>query len=144
MKVFHATNPHTESLGDPDISLPKEVWIIDDDEVDIFTIRKMFEIFIPNCTLVIFLSAREALERFQSTPSPAVILLDINLPAFTGWDFLSAIQQSPVTCPIYILTSSSSEIDEQRSKEYRVEGYLYKPLTKEVLQFINKAHNLSD
>jgi CheY-like chemotaxis protein len=143
MIIYHAEERAT-LLDESEISLPKEVWIIDDDEVDLFTIRKMFEYFIPNCTLVLFQSAKQALEQFKKTPTATVILLDLNLPGFNGWDFLHAVNGSPFIKPIYILTSSSSENDELKSREFQVHGYLYKPLTKEALQFINETHGLSE
>lgn len=71
----------------------------------------------------------------QGLPFPELLLLDINMPFMTGYEFLDEYRKRgydkyPVL--IYILTSSLSQIDSDRSKSYEfVGGYVIKPLTKD-------------
>jgi CheY-like chemotaxis protein len=111
--------------------LAKVVWIIDDNEVDVFTIGKMFEHFLPTCNLQYFYSAQRAITHLALEPSVAVILLDIDMPVFNGWDFLDSIRLLDVACPIYILTSSSDERDRIKASGFQVKGFFSKPLTRE-------------
>ena len=75
---------------------------------------------------------------------PAVILLDLNMPVVSGWDFLNALKPYqhllPTTLKIFILTSSLDTEDQQKSKEYSlVSGFIQKPLDAEDIQLIKDA-----
>jgi len=83
-----------------------------------------------------FESPEEALAYLKALPDGPVclVLLDINMPSMTGWEFAQAaaplLAQKP-TIVLVMLTSSSAEEDLQRSRELEaVHGYLTKPLTR--------------
>lgn len=63
-------------------------------------------------------------------PSPAVVLLDINLPRVNGLDVLAKIRANPLTqlLPIVMLTSSDDEKDRLRSYEDGANSFVCKPL----------------
>ena len=78
-------------------------------------------------------------EAFNSLPevNPTVIFLDLNMPVMNGWQFLNKMTEKQWNYQVYILTSSTSELDRIRSSNYpNVAGYLHKPLTKEALTSI--------
>jgi len=69
---------------------------------------------------------------------PDVIFLDLNMPEFSGWDFMNTFAKLypflSKRIDIYIASSSINEDDIQRSQTYPfVKDYLCKPLLKEKL-----------
>jgi CheY-like chemotaxis protein len=66
-----------------------------------------------------------------------VILLDLNMPGMTGWEFLERFEKMKVKCNIFILTSSSNPIDQELIDKFPlVKGFFIKPLTFENADFI--------
>ncbi|MFT5336556.1 MAG: CheY-like chemotaxis protein [Sphingobacteriales bacterium] len=66
---------------------------------------------------------------------PDVILLDINMPRMTGWEFCEILKSTQILdqkkTHVYILTNSLSDTDFSQSKNLNfVHGYIKKPLTK--------------
>ena len=88
-------------------------------------------------------AALEYLTSNQHNPHilPDLILLDINMPAIDGWEFLdefgkvkTCLQKTPV---IVMLTSSDNPSDRAKAHNYGVvSGYKLKPLTAEMLRDI--------
>lgn len=71
-------------------------------------------------------------------PVHTVILLDLNMPGMNGWQFLEVYDRFPHRIKkhftIYILSSSVSESDQHRAYDHPlVEGYIIKPLTKDIV-----------
>ncbi len=65
---------------------------------------------------------------------PALILLDINMPGMSGWDFLEEYgklsEASRSTSKVIMTTTSLNPDDEVRAKNNPyIEGYCKKPLT---------------
>jgi CheY-like chemotaxis protein len=76
---------------------------------------------------------------------PSLILLDINMPGMSGWDFLVEYQKLPQQAQqrsfIIMLTTSSNPRDFERAKqEPALKGFLNKPLTEEMFDEIVKTH----
>lgn len=67
----------------------------------------------------------------NNSPLPDIILLDINMPVWSGWQFLeefSKLSQSK-SITVYILTSSNSTDDAETAKKYGLENnYIKKPM----------------
>ncbi|RCH56034.1 response regulator [Mucilaginibacter hurinus] len=69
---------------------------------------------------------------------PDVIFLDLNMPKFSGWDFLQHYEKLYPSLAkktdIYVVSSSVDIEDQSRAEQYPfVRSYLRKPLRKEVL-----------
>jgi CheY-like chemotaxis protein len=126
----------------------KTVLIIDDDEPTTFINKKIIQ----NSGLIesihIAYSGQEALNflsltnnQVDETPIPDLILLDINMPAMDGWEFLTEYKKikntQTQTIVIVMLTTSLNPDDEIKAKEIKeVYGFKNKPLTKQMLEEI--------
>lgn len=122
----------------------KKIFLIDDDETSNF----LNNILLNQMNIVekieISKNGKEALKKVKSSQDldwPEVILLDINMPVMDGFEFLeefSKINKSSGKTKVIILTSSDSKRDLEKAKNYKIAGYLNKPLTKEKLENIFK------
>ena len=88
--------------------------------------------------------AGKALQHLRTCPKtefPELILLDINMPEISGWDFLDALSTLPPDfqqeCRVVMLSSSIDIHDYNRADSYPfVQDFISKPLTAEVLKVI--------
>ncbi len=76
---------------------------------------------------------------------PDLILLDINMPKFSGWDFLDEYRKLPDEqkngIVIVMLTTSLNPEDERRAQSYgEVSGFISKPLTRTKLLRLLEEH----
>ncbi len=124
----------------------EKVLIVDDDSTARFLIERTIRKVWPGPQVLTAANGEEALALLNQIPfpelCPELILLDINMPLMDGFEFLQAIQNSPVaTFPlrIVLLTSSNNPNDIERAKHYPIAGYLQKPLTVDKLQTILAA-----
>jgi CheY-like chemotaxis protein len=74
---------------------------------------------------------------------PEVILLDLNMPHFSGWDFLKYFQHTKKglreNIQIYILSSSVNPDDHEQAKAYSfVKSVFTKPLNLKKLRMIGQ------
>lgn len=68
-----------------------------------------------------------------------IILVDLNMPVLSGWDFLSQVSSHPQKhlMHVFILTSSVNQADKVKSLQYdTVAGFFEKPLEEEYLKQI--------
>lgn len=63
------------------------------------------------------------------SPTPNLVLLDLNLPTSSGHDVLTSIREAEHTAhlPVVILTTSNSEDDVRRSYELGANAFVSKP-----------------
>jgi two-component system, response regulator len=74
--------------------------------------------------------------------SPAVILLDLNLPGMHGLDVLTRIRADDATkhLPVVILTSSNEERDRSAAYDQHANSYVQKPVDYD--QFVSASRQL--
>jgi CheY-like chemotaxis protein len=67
----------------------------------------------------------------EDSPSPGLILLDLNMPRKDGREVLAEIKAHPVLrrTPVIVLTTSQAEEDICRSYDLGVNSYITKPVT---------------
>jgi len=84
----------------------------------------------------------DLVDAYYGTDSmPDMILLDLNMPDVTGWDFLEMFDnlRALVTkdIPVFIVTSSIDPNDEAKSQHYTaVKGFFSKPLSPAILKAV--------
>src|ERR1700743_12349 len=122
----------------------KKIIFIDDSPLDHFILKRILNryklTYEVNCTE----NGEEVikfLEKHKNNPEslPDVILVDLYMPRFNGWDCIKKIQKicTKLAKPVktFILSSSINPQDIQQAKQYDcVSSFIFKPITKEVLE----------
>lgn len=121
------------------------ILLIEDDQVDIMTVRRGFkELGVLN-PLMEAHNGEEALNYLNDSANalPSVILLDINMPKMNGHEFLALLNKNTVfkNIPIIMLTSSKEQQDVDNSFEQGISGYVLKPV--DYQQFLSSILVLS-
>lgn len=124
-----------------------KVYIVDDDKLNnllgVHLIRKA----VATADVTCFEFPAEALKYFHQlsqevmSEQPHVILLDINMPEISGWDFLFEFEQLAVDFKrhfdIYMVTSSIDPQDRRRADAIDfIKGFISKPLRADILKSI--------
>ncbi len=118
------------------------VYIVDDDSITIFGLRKLLTKYSSELLVKEFRNGRQALDAiFKSlhnkAPLPEVIFLDINMPVMDGWAFLDEFLKLPETANIYIkiITSSIDIRDREKWQSYvRKTGHHIDFITKPIYE----------
>ena len=111
--------------------------LIEDDRNDAGIIRDVVDSSGVECHLhVVFdgLDALDYLDRrgaYVDAPRPDLVLLDLGVPAHSGFDVLAHLKRDPAlkTIPTVVLTGSQSERDVWRSYNLHANAYLVKPVS---------------
>lgn len=122
----------------------KKVMLVDDIPIANFIMKKMLQKVAPACEVIDFILPEKAIKNLEEL-NPDFIFLDLNMPVIDGWKFLKLMNENNLENKVYILTSSTSELDLQQSKQYKnVAGFLIKPITVDVLSDLFKVINKSN
>ncbi|HTM98298.1 MAG TPA: response regulator [Pedobacter sp.] len=121
--------------------------VIDDDDINIFIIKKIVEKTGFDIEMVARNNGQQALDYLNETISqkkalPSLVLIDINMPVMNGWEFIEAYEELSIEQKVdmYILSSSVYENDIEKTKGYKtVRGFISKPLSMERLTELIKA-----
>ncbi|MEM7353359.1 MAG: response regulator [Acidobacteriota bacterium] len=136
----------------------KSILLVEDDEVDVLTVRRALrQLGVPN-PLVVAANGEQALEilrqaageRGSEGERPALIFLDLNMPRMNGIEFLRQARAEGCAegIPIIVLTTSRQQQDVIDGFQYNVAGYMIKPVEYEefveVMQAIDSYWTLSE
>ncbi len=125
-------------------------WIVDDDDIFVFTVQKMMRKNKLTHKLDIFSNGMDAKLQLDKSKQaklayPEVILLDINMPILDGWQFMDAFSQfdDKDKIIIFMVSSSIDPKDRSRSEFYEdIEDFIVKPVTIEDLkQMVDQAQS---
>ncbi len=126
----------------------KDVFVIDDDKVFHFIIKRLFSKNNIDISPSFYLNGLDAIEEIKEKINsgntlPDLILLDINMPIMDGWQFLDEFRKTRIVTQgerttIYLVSSSDSISDINKAKEYQdqIKDYFFKPMTIEDLKKI--------
>jgi len=101
------------------------IFIIDDDPITVFGIRKMLDTNVEFKTISTYGNGKLAIDGIKKVLNetkvvPEVIFLDINMPIMDGWQFLEEFIVLPIEekVRINIVTSSIDPADYENFKHY--------------------------
>ena len=77
-------------------------------------------------------AAEGAAELLAGGLRPSLVLLDLNLPGRTGWEFLRGVSLAEAGRPPVVVTTATT-VNPSRLREFDVAGYLPKPFAMETL-----------
>lgn len=131
--------------------MAKKIWIVDDDTITRFLIRKSLSKAPVPIETEEFSNGRTALEGLTSCVDegkdlPDMVLVDLNMPIMDGWDFLRELKSKGIKAmeniKFVILTSSIDPRDEEKGNaDPLVVAFLRKPLN---LQSLLTLLNVSE
>ena len=116
--------------------------LIDDDPLNNLLCKIELETTLGEVDIQTFLVPEKGLEYIQKEYDkimpPTILLLDINMPTLTGWEFMEAYEkfdeQIKKQLTIYILSSSVDQRDKDKAKANKyIKGFLIKSLEQETI-----------
>jgi CheY-like chemotaxis protein len=129
----------------------KTVMLLDDSEIDNYINKKFIEDRGISNNVLVMGTAEKALKYLRDHQTnlqeiPDLIVLDINLPAITGFGFLKEFRKLPdpvkQKCKIVVLSSSDKDEDITHMEiDPLVIRYFIKPLSEEALRQIKELLN---
>ncbi len=127
------------------------IWIIDDDDIFKFVTTFQLQKIAANQKIQLFADISSAFESLKTADElPEYILLDINFPDLSGWDFLDKfilhfLNLTKAHTKIYMVSSSISKNDKDLLENYTfVQGLLQKPIKNEDLENVFKSSALAN
>ncbi len=117
---------------------PRSVMLIDDNPADNFYNKRLLKAYPQVEKVVEFELAQEALDALKNGVAPDLILLDINMPAMNGWEFLEAFTALPESqrgaVIVIMLTTSLNPEDRAKADQWEaLSEFFHKPLEKDAL-----------
>lgn len=114
-----------------------KIFLVDDEYINNVISTKILMKIDNTLNIVKFTNPIQAFEEIRNE-NPDLVLLDLNMPQFSGWQFLDKMQAENVSNPVVILTSSVCKPDSARAYTYKnVIGYAEKPLNRdEISQYL--------
>ncbi|MEI6088057.1 MAG: response regulator [Bacteroidota bacterium] len=138
---FNQNDSYFESTGL--VARYKKVLLVDDDALTNMLNKKIIQVAIKDMPIEIFTTAEDALKFLQAHEKEGedfLVILDINFPEMSGWEFLNKYSTYPKKSKVVMLSSSIDNEDRDRARSYDfVIDYITKPLSIEFVEGILKA-----
>ncbi len=115
-----------------DASPPKTRILLVDDEPRLNELLRL-ELDVEGYEVSVAENGASGLIKARSEPPPNLIILDWNLPDFTGVDVCQRIRSSGIKTPILMLTGNDDVTDRVKALDAGVDDYLTKPFSIEEL-----------
>lgn len=129
---------------------PGHILLVEDNEGDILLTLEAFEECKVKTKISVVKNGQKALDflfqkgEFSDVKKPDLILLDINIPIFSGHEVLRQIKTDSMLrkIPVIMLTTSSNQRDLDKAYENHCNSYIIKPL--EIKEFLNAILKIED
>ncbi|OXA75911.1 response regulator [Flavobacterium frigidimaris] len=109
------------------------ILLVEDDELDVISVERSLKKLESEYVLHTAYNGIEALKMLRDSELeliPDVILLDINMPRMNGIEFLKVLREDKKLkdLKVFIMTTSSEEMDRSEAEKLGISGYIIKPL----------------
>lgn len=112
------------------------ILLVEDNEGDIVLTLDAFEENNSKAKINVVRNGEEALDflfsrgQYKTAPKPNLVLLDINLPVYSGLEVLDKIKSDDDLRPIPVIMLTTSSVDQDIEKAYRkkANSYVVKPI----------------
>jgi CheY-like chemotaxis protein len=109
------------------------ILLVEDDELDVISVERSLKKLESEYVLYTAYNGIEALKILRDSEmkvTPDVILLDINMPRMNGIEFLKVLREDKKLkdLKVFIMTTSSEEMDRSEAEKLGISGYIIKPL----------------
>lgn len=112
------------------------ILLVEDNEGDVILTLEAFEESEIKSKISVAKNGKDALdflfkrESFKDVEKPDLVLLDLNIPIFSGMEVLKEVKQDSILkkMPIIILTTSSNPIEINKANEYQANNFVTKPI----------------
>lgn len=113
---------------------PIHVLLVEDDEIEAEAVLRAFRRLQLSDRITVASDGLDALSILRGqhgqnpVPYPYIVLLDLNMPRMSGFEFLDAVRYDPKLkrCVVFVLTTSNREEDKLAAYDRQVAGYLVK------------------
>ena len=131
----------------------RKLVFIDDDPIDHFLMKHILrgKNYFDTTTYTIYGSlVLDYIEEHKSEPEklPDMIFVDLNMPMFSGWDFLKRMEQMQdeiaKDIPVFVISSSLRPDDKATSSKYPfVQDFISKPVNSEEIERIVNSQSVT-
>ena len=131
----------------------RKLVFIDDDPIDHFLMKHILrgKNYFDTTTYTIYGSlVLDYIEEHKSEPEklPDMIFVDLNMPLFSGWDFLKRMEQMrheiSKDIPVFVISSSLRPDDKATSSKYSfVQDFISKPVNSQEIKRIVSAQSVT-
>ena len=131
----------------------RKLVFIDDDPIDHFLMKHILrgKNYFDTTTYTIYGSlVLDYIEEHKSEPEklPDMIFVDLNMPLFSGWDFLKRMEQMQheisKDIPVFVISSSLRPDDKATSSKYSfVQDFISKPVDSREIERIVSAQSVT-
>jgi len=131
----------------------RKLVFIDDDPIDHFLMKHILrgKNYFDTTTYTIYGSlVLDYIEEHKSDPEklPDMIFVDLNMPLFSGWDFLKRMEQMQheisKDIPVFVISSSLRPDDKATSSKYSfVQDFISKPVNSEEIERIVNSQSVT-
>ena len=114
------------------IDLKDKILIADDEELNLILLTKMLERngFAVHCVR----DGEQVIEVVNKSPHPPLcILMDLMMPALSGWEATAILKQNPKTKNIVVIATTALTKNEALEVDHGFDGYCVKPIRERVL-----------
>ena len=115
----------------------KKIILIDDDGLTNIINKRIIQMVNNSIEVVVFtdIAAAEIFLKTSDQSGEYLVLLDVNFPFSSGWEFLESYQQFHIQSKVIVLSSSIDTHDRDKARKYpMVVDYITKPLSLEMVK----------
>ena len=104
--------------------------LVDDDPASLLALSGTLQNGLDRCIVDACESAMQALE-FIKAHTYATIISDVTMPDMNGWQFLSAVKQSRVGTPVFLMSGNPNPVVIKNALDAGASGFFAKPFDRD-------------